>query len=539
VPASREPADSPFARALPRWAPLTFWLTAVAAVAATAFLPLVRFDHDFASLEDAELPAFQLDRRVNRLLGRSQTPLWVLSGDAVEARAAAAALRAAAAREGSGIQLVVGLDDLVPDDVEAKRAVMAGLREELEATREGWLDAPAQRARADLLALTRAEPFGRDDLPAEVARPFGPDGAFVVVFPRISLSDGKAVQGLAAELAAVRLPDGSPLTVAGEALVLADVLDTVEAEMPAVLALTIAAAMAALLLFLGPALTLGCVAQALATLAITAGLMPLMGLSFNYLDILMVPLLFGMSIDSGVHLLTRFEEERDVARVVSETGRGVAGAIMTTVLAFGALMLAHHPGLRSLGAVAVVGLAVNVIVTLVAVPSLLLLIERARELRARGPLATRMVVTLGLAGDAPIGPGTLGALIALPLALFAQRLGVELRAAVAAAIVVGAVVTVERYLHRRGDHDHQEVVVDELAGCMVAVLMVPEGLGWAVLAFVAFRALDILKPWPIGFIDRRVRGAIGVVGDDVVAGVIAGAMILGLHHLGNVNGWWL
>jgi len=82
------------------------------------------------------------------------------------------------------------------------------------------------------------------------------------------------------------------------------------------------------------------------------------------------------------------------------------------------------------------------------------------------------------------------------------------------------------------------VVIDELVGCLIAMLMAPRGLAWVLVAFVVFRLFDIAKPWPIGVIDRRIRGAYGVVGDDVAAGLLAGAVVLVLHHVGLGSGWW-
>jgi hypothetical protein len=89
-------------------APLWLALTSLGAVGATWTLKQTRFDYDFAALEDSKLPSFTLDAEVNRLLGRSQTPLVALAEH--EARIAAA-IRAA---NDDSVQMVVSLGDLVP-----------------------------------------------------------------------------------------------------------------------------------------------------------------------------------------------------------------------------------------------------------------------------------------------------------------------------------------------------------------------------------------------------------------------------------------
>ncbi len=539
--------SSTFGAALPRWAPLTAWLSVLAIGASLAFVGENRFDYDFASLEDSRLPSFVLDKEINRLLGRSQTPLVVIPESIEHEQRIVKALRARQQERGSEstVQLVMSLSDLVPGEQQQQRAVIAELGESVAAVKAQWLTADQGRARDELLQMTDASPFERGDLPAEIRRQFSSaagGAGFVLVFPSVSLSDGEGVRRLAAELRGVTLDDGSHLTIAGEAMVLADVLQMVVEEAPAVLGVTLALVAAVLAGMLGLSLALPCLLVAAATLMVTAGLMPRVGVRFNYLNIVMVPVLFGIAVDGAVHLLTRLRGGAGVVVATSETGRAIAGAVLTTSLGFGAMLLADHPGLRSLGALAVLGLAVNLIICLVAVPSLAVLTGRVSRSAAAsgwtGKLA-RFGATVGMAGDSPVAPGTVGALVALPIALLLATLGTALRVLVVIAVVAVSFVIVGRYLRDCDDHDPSEVVLDELVGCLVAVVMVPVTVAWIAAAFVLFRVLDIAKPWPIGAIDRRLRGAGGVVGDDLAAGALAGAALFGLHWLGVARGWWV
>lgn len=77
----------------------------------------------------------------------------------------------------------------------------------------------------------------------------------------------------------------------------------------------------------------------------------------------------------------------------------------------------------------------------------------------------------------------------------------------------------------QGGHDRSEVVIDEVAGFLVTMTWLP--MSWQALlaGFALFRALDILKPPPIGWMDKRIRGGVGVVADDLVAGIIANAAL--------------
>jgi phosphatidylglycerophosphatase A len=118
-------------------------------------------------------------------------------------------------------------------------------------------------------------------------------------------------------------------------------------------------------------------------------------------------------------------------------------------------------------------------------------------------------------------PGTLGTLAALPLCyLLAQlRPGIALIATLG--LVLAAIPIAERARKVfRGD-DPGCIVIDEIAGMALTLLWLPPIPSVMAAAFVLFRMLDILKPWPIAWVDRHVRGGLGIVGDDVLAGAIA------------------
>ncbi len=343
---------SSLGRALPRWAPALSWGSAVLAALVIAQVPQNRFDQDFASLEDSDLPAFRLDKIVNRLLGHSQTPMVVLTDDVAAEREALQALRdgpQAQPGQSSTVQLVVGVADLVVEHQPAKRAVIAELNEEAHRIRPAWLKPHQQAQLEEIKPMTSAEPFGRADLPVEMRRQFqGPrasaDSGFVMIYPAVSLSDATAIGALTEELRAVRLPSGEPLVVAGGSMVLVDMLDLIEREGPRIIGLTVGLVFVVLMLLTRcKADELWSLAAAATTLALTAGLMPLTGVRLNYLNIVLVPVLFGITIDGVVHLTTRVRECSDVGLALSETGQFIAGSLLTTGLGFGAFLLANHP----------------------------------------------------------------------------------------------------------------------------------------------------------------------------------------------------
>jgi phosphatidylglycerophosphatase A len=135
------------------------------------------------------------------------------------------------------------------------------------------------------------------------------------------------------------------------------------------------------------------------------------------------------------------------------------------------------------------------------------------------------LASVGGVGYAPLAPGTWGALVVVPLLPWLAALRGRAPGCYAAILVGVAAIGVwaaGRAEAVFGGKDHSRIVIDEVAGQLVAGAFVPGTWAAAGLAFVFFRIFDVLKPYPASLFDRRVPGGLGVVGDDLVAGVYAG-----------------
>lgn len=137
--------------------------------------------------------------------------------------------------------------------------------------------------------------------------------------------------------------------------------------------------------------------------------------------------------------------------------------------------------------------------------------------------AWTMVATVAGAGRIRPAPGTWGSLVVLPAVL----LGPLPCLLLAAAVAVLGWVAVRAVLAACAEEDPGWIVVDEAAGMLLALAVLPAGAGWVGLlaAFALFRAFDILKPWPVSWADG-LPGATGVMLDDILAGAMAGAVLL-------------
>jgi phosphatidylglycerophosphatase A len=131
-----------------------------------------------------------------------------------------------------------------------------------------------------------------------------------------------------------------------------------------------------------------------------------------------------------------------------------------------------------------------------------------------------LAIGLG-SGLAPKAPGTAGTLVAIPLYLLLNGLWVwHYVAVVIAGFLVGIWIcaSAARVL---GVHDDPSIVWDEIIGFLITMIAAPPGWWWIATGFVLFRVFDIAKPWPIRTIDRRVSGGLGIMLDDVLAGIYA------------------
>lgn len=143
-------------------------------------------------------------------------------------------------------------------------------------------------------------------------------------------------------------------------------------------------------------------------------------------------------------------------------------------------------------------------------------------------------------GLSPIVPGTMGTLASLPFYLLLAHLSLPLYGLVVIASCVIGVKICQVTSDDMGVHDHGSIVWDEFAGMWITMLVVPMfGLAvfdwkWLATGFVLFRFFDMVKPWPIGWLDKRVHGGLGIMIDDIVAGVMAG---VALYLVGLYAGW--
>jgi len=341
----------------------------------------IRFNYDFDSLGNANLPSFQLDKKVNELLGYSQTPMVALSDNEEQERYVTEIFRNNQEKlsEKSGIDFLLSSSDLVPINQDEKQIIIKKIGKVVKKVKDSWLEPGDLKLINDFKKMVKAKPFAYPELPLETRQLFGISEAqtgtqqgVVMLFPAISLSDGKRVLELADEIRSVNQSNGNRLPVAGESMILADILHLVFKESPRVLFLSTLFIILFMWFFMKKLnYTILCLLPAVLTISLTLGVMALLNIELNYINMLMIPILLGIGVDSGIHMVSRAIEGNTLDEILNETGLAIFGSIFTSGLGIGALLLTNHNGLNSLAHVAIIGLSINLLVSIILLPALL------------------------------------------------------------------------------------------------------------------------------------------------------------------------
>ena len=147
----------------------------------------------------------------------------------------------------------------------------------------------------------------------------------------------------------------------------------------------------------------------------------------------------------------------------------------------------------------------------------------------------KLFLTFGGAGLSPKAPGTVGTLASLPIGLAVlYYLGMESLFMLTLAITIIGIFEINKYEKATGIHDHQQIVIDEAAGMWLSLMIAYSAaltmnypyieILAIIFSFATFRLFDIWKPSTIGWIDKELKGGMGVMLDDVLAGIAGGLL---------------
>lgn len=133
-------------------------------------------------------------------------------------------------------------------------------------------------------------------------------------------------------------------------------------------------------------------------------------------------------------------------------------------------------------------------------------------------------------GLARFAPGTFGTLAAIPFFLLMSGLAPLQYLSIVSMVCLAGIYLCGKCADDVGVHDHPAIVWDEFAGFFITMFLVPATWQNILVGFIIFRIFDIFKPWPIGVLDRKMRGGFGIMVDDILAGFYSLAIMHALLH---------
>jgi len=358
-------------------------------LAAVAFTQ-VEFQYDFTDLRIVTPEREQVGELTSDVFTRSESPALVLASSAQEATAVEDLVRSMMEADTvtPTVDQVRSVYSLVPPDQQPRLERIAEIRQLIEEE-----DARELLTGDDLRRLERLEGYlgvreavTFDDVPENELRPFltrtGEVGSFVFIYPSVPLRDGRNAIQFAEDIGTLELPSGEVLHAASPNLIIADLLRTVIREGKIAVALSFA------IVFIIVLITVRSVRETLIIMSPLVlgvvwmgGAMFLLGMKLNLFNIVVLPSIVGIGVDTGVHLRHRYREEGpgSLYLVLARTGPAVTMATVTTIVGYTGLTLARHPGLESIGKLAVVGLSATLVTALLMLPAMLEVTDRGRS----------------------------------------------------------------------------------------------------------------------------------------------------------------
>jgi uncharacterized membrane protein YdfJ with MMPL/SSD domain len=406
------PFGAPFAwlahKVQPRWAvSLGIGLAIIGGALTVRYIASDPLEYDLGRLENdaaaVESAATRLGSGMTEITGRTgQDGMAIMTERLDQVRPLLAELekRRTAVTNPPPFQKVVSIFDLVPDDQEEKLALLRQIRARIERVRAlGKINDEDWQTIEPFLPARDLRPFGIEDLPPRVARPFterdGTRGRIVYVVP----TDGQSVRNMryllrwADAYRRTDLPSGEVIWGSGRAVIFADMLTAVIDEAPRAIVLsafmTILVVAAAFLRGKGgvraTVLVLGALAIGIAWMG---AFLALSGVKINFLNFIAFPITLGIGVDYAINLVHRWRLEGPgrVPAIVRETGGAVVLCSLTTTLGYLALLQSVNPAVRSFGTAAVVGEITCLLAVVVVLPAVLRLTEQSAAFR-RGAAA--------------------------------------------------------------------------------------------------------------------------------------------------------
>ena len=346
----------------------------------------LRFQYDFGNLEP-EFPEYREFREVQSQVysGDKRNPAYILADNENEVIHILEKLRQRMRSDTTSPTIldVEALQERFPPTDSAAQAKLEKIAEIRELLNDPFI---RDQDDSQLNKLRRAsqtrQPLEVADIPDYLKSQFlnreGEIGNFVIVYPSVGLSDGKKSIAFKNDVGRTELDNGKVFYAASTSIIAAEMLELMRSESPWMVGATFTMVFILMLFsFRSLRWTLVGMLPLVVGLLWLFGIMMLTGMMFNFYNLVVLPAILGIGEDNGVHLAHRFRDEgkRSMWEVLSSTGQHVSVGSLTTMLGFSGLLFTNHPGLQSIGTMAVIGIGMTWLAALTFLPALIQWLE--------------------------------------------------------------------------------------------------------------------------------------------------------------------
>ena len=362
-------------------------ISVLAVVASLVMLPSVSFEYDFSKLEptypDYEAKDEIVDRVSSSRMGSN--PAYIVVDTPEEAVKVAEAAREKARKDtvSPTIKEVQTLQERFPLQEKEKQQRLEDIAEIRELLDSQYLknENSDELTRLRRAAQTR-EPISPEQVPDYLKDTFttqsGEIGKFVMIYPSVGLSDGRKSIAFANDVGTIKTDDGEEYHAGSTSLIAAEMLRLMQEESPYMVV-----AVFVIVAFIMVAYFRSIKWAALALIPLVVGLLwmlltvELFGPKLNFFNLVVLPAMLGIGNDDGIHLVHRYRErgKGSIMKVLRSTGEHCTIASLTTMIGFFGLLFSFHPGLRSIGQLAVIGAVTTLMAALLFLPALIQWIE--------------------------------------------------------------------------------------------------------------------------------------------------------------------
>lgn len=346
----------------------------------------LKFQYDFGELEP-EFPEYEQFNKLENQVSQSskRNPAYILANNQQQVIKILDKLRHRMKTDTTSPTIgdVEALPERFPPSDTAAKAKLQNIAEIRELLNDPFIkqqDDP-QLEKLRRAAQTRTK-LSVSQIPEYIKTRFvnksGEIGNFVIVYPSVGLADGRNSIAFKNDVGKVKLDSGETFYAASTSIIAAEMLELMRSESPWMVGATFLMVFILMLVsFRSLRWAIIAMLPLLVGLLWLFGIMMLTGMMFNFYNLVVLPAILGIGEDNGVHLAHRYREEgkNSMWDVLSSTGQHITIGSVTTMLGFSGLLFTNHPGLQSLGAMAVIGIGMTLVAALTFLPALIQWLE--------------------------------------------------------------------------------------------------------------------------------------------------------------------